>query len=65
MARFRWRAPYRWSASLFKQELPSFVRHSKQEWAGRRIRYALLHLPQLNLKHFLKFVVLQWVKHHH
>src|SRR6266404_6603243 len=50
---------------LFKQELPSFVRHSKQERARRRIRYALLHLPQLNLKHFLKFVALQWVKHHH
>ena len=49
--------------SLLQQEPPSFSRNSKPEWAGRRIQYTLLHLPQLDLQHFFKFFTLQLVKH--
>src|SRR5258708_12260661 len=49
---------------FFQQELPSFARHSKLKMARRGIQEALLHLPQFDLQHFVKFFALQRAKHH-
>jgi len=40
---------------LLQQELSSFADYAKPEEACRRIQHALLYLPQLDLKHLIKF----------
>src|SRR5208283_5271082 len=51
--------------ALLQQEQPCFVRYPKLEGTRRTIRYALLHLPQFNVRHFIKFVALQRMERHH
>ena len=51
--------------AFLEQKLAAGIRHAKEELPLGCVQDPLLHLPQLNIEHFLKLLAPQWMEDHH